>query len=180
VCARARAVCKRVARLLTAESKRQGRALILGKVTPDLLYHVLFRFIHISSVIALLGGIVYARQVLVPILNPLPEDVRIEAARRAQKKYQSTLYTLLILIVGSGFYNLLSGPKHTYAYQIWFGIKMLLVAHIISAAILWVASPYGDITVAGKSKHRLVSIAISGLIVVFISAYLRSLTQRGL
>jgi hypothetical protein len=57
---------------------------------------------------------------------------------------------------------------------------MLLVAHIISAAILWVTSAYGDVTVAGKSKHRLVSIAISGLIVVFISAYLRSLTQQGL
>jgi hypothetical protein len=62
----------------------------------------------------------------------------------------------------------------------WFGIKMLLVAHIFSAAILWVTSPYGDVRIAGKSKHRLMSIAISGLIVVLISAYLRSLTQQGL
>jgi uncharacterized membrane protein len=143
-------------------------------VTADLVYHVLFRFIHISSTIALLGGIVYARQILVPTLNALPEEVRLEAAGRAQKKYRSTLFSLLVLIVGSGFYNLLSGPKHTYAYQIWFGIKMLLVAHIFSAAILC------DIRVGGKSKHRLMSIAISGLIVVLISAYLRSLTQQGL
>jgi uncharacterized membrane protein len=149
-------------------------------VTPDLLFHVLFRFIHISSVIALLGGILYAGQVLVPTLNALPESVRLEAAGRAQRNYRSTLYTLLILIVGSGLYNLLAGPKHTYAYQMWFGIKMLLVAHIVSAAILWATSPYGDVTVAGKSKHRLLSVTISGLIVVFISAYLRSLTQRGL
>jgi uncharacterized membrane protein len=149
-------------------------------VTPDLVYHLLFRFIHISSAIALLGGIVYARQVLVPTLNALPEDVRLEAAGRAQRKYRSTLFSLLVLIVGSGFYNLLGGPKHTYAYQMWFGIKMLLVAHIFSAAILWVTSPYGDVRVAAKSKHRLVSVAISGLIVVLISAYLRSLTQQGL
>jgi uncharacterized membrane protein len=149
-------------------------------VTPDLVYHLLFRFIHISSAIALLGGIVYARQVLVPTFNALPEEVRLEAAGRAQKRYRSTLFSLLVLIVGSGFYNLLGGPKHTYAYQMWFGIKMLLVAHIFSAAILWVTSPYGDVRVAGKSKHRLVSVAISGLIVVLISAYLRSLTQQGL
>jgi uncharacterized membrane protein len=149
-------------------------------VTPDLVYHLLFRFIHISSAIALLGGIVYARQILVPTLNALPEEVRLEAAGRAQKKYRSTLFTLLVLIVCSGFYNLLGGPKHTYAYQMWFGIKMLLVAHIFSAAILWVTSPYGDVRVAAKSKHRLVSVAISGLIVVLISAYLRSLTQQGL
>jgi uncharacterized membrane protein len=149
-------------------------------VTPDLVYHLLFRSIHISSVIALLGGIVYARQILVPTLNALPEEVRLEAAGRAQKKYRSTLFSLLVLIVGSGFYNLLGGPKHTYAYQIWFGIKMLLVAHIFSAAILWVTSPYGDVRIGGKSKHRLLSIALSGLIVVIISAYLRSLTQQGL
>jgi uncharacterized membrane protein len=149
-------------------------------VTPDLVYHLIFRFIHISSAIVLLGGIVYARQVLVPTLNALPEDVRLEAAGRAQRKYRSTLFSLLVLIVGSGFYNLLGGPKHTYAYQMWFGIKMLLVAHIFSAAILWVTSPYGDVRVAAKSKHRLVSVAISGLIVVLISAYLRSLTQQGL
>jgi hypothetical protein len=129
---------------------------------------------------ALLGGIVYARQILVPTLNALPEEVRLEAAGRAQRKYRNTLFSLLVLIVGSGLYNLLGGPKHTYAYQMWFGIKMLLVAHIFSAAILWVTSPYGDVRVAGKSKHRLVSIAISGLIVVLISAYLRSLTQQGL
>ena len=149
-------------------------------MTLDLLYHLLFRFIHISSVIALLGGVVYARQVLVPALNALPEDVRLEAAGRAQRKYRSTLYTLLILIVGSGLYNLLAGPKHSYVYQMWFGMKILLVAHIVSAAILWVTSQFGDVMVAGKSKHRLVSIAVSGLIVVFISAYLRSLTQQGL
>jgi len=84
------------------------------------------------------------------------------------------------LILGSGVYNLLGGPKHSHAYQVWFGIKMLLVLHIISAAILWVTSPYGDVKVAGKGKRRLTGIAISGLIVVLISAYLRSLTQRGL
>ena len=149
-------------------------------MTSDLVFHLLFRFIHISSVIALLGGIVYARQVLVPTLNSLPEETRLEAASQAQKRYRSTLFTLLILIVGSGLYNLLGGPKHSYAYQMWFGIKMLLVAHILFAAILWVTSPYGDVLAAGKSKRRSVGIAISGLLVVFISAYLRSLTQRGL
>ncbi|MGI9074869.1 MAG: hypothetical protein ACR2JB_26935 [Bryobacteraceae bacterium] len=149
-------------------------------MTPNLVYHVLFRFIHISSAIALLGGIVYARQIPVPTLNALPEEVRLDAAGRAQKKYRSTLFTLLVLIVGSSFYNLLGGPKHAYAYQMWFGIKMLLVAHIFSAAILWVTSPYGDVRVGGKSKHRLVSIAVSGLMVVLISAYLRSLAQQGL
>ncbi len=147
---------------------------------PTIIFHVLFRFIHISSVILLLGGIVYARQVLVPTLNSIPEDVRLPAASRAQFTYRGTLYALLVLIVGSGIYNLLAGPKHTFDYHLWFGIKMLLVAHVAATAILWSTSPYGDVSVARKSKHRLTSLTISGLAIVLISAYLRSLTQRGL
>lgn len=149
-------------------------------MASDLFLHLLFRFLHIASVILLLGGAVYARQVLVPTLNALPDDVRKRAARDAQRRYRTTLFTLLILIVGSGLYNFLTGPKHGQTYQIWFGIKMLLVAHIVSAALLWATSPYGDMTIDDRSKRRLWSVAVAGLIVVFISAYLRSLTQRGL
>jgi hypothetical protein len=135
-----------------------------------------------SSVILFLGGVIYARQVLVPVLNTLPEDVRMQSAAGSQFRYRTTLFTLLSLIVVSGLYNFLSyaGPKHGQAYQMWFGIKMLLVAHMLASAILWATSPYGDVTVAGKGKHRLFSIAVSGVIVVLISAYLRSLTLSGL
>lgn len=145
-----------------------------------MFFDVLFRFIHIGSVVLLLGGMVYAKMVLVPTLNSLPEDLRSPAASRAQVTYRSVLYALLVLIVGSGIYNLLSGPKHSYEYQIWFGVKMLLAAHFIATAILWVTSPYGDVSVARKSKHRLLSASISGLAIVLVAAYLRSLTQRGL
>jgi hypothetical protein len=148
----------------------------------DVVLHILFRYLHISAVILFLGGVVYARQVLSPILSGLPEDLRMQAAAGAQLRYRATLYTLLGLIVVSGLYNFLSyeGPKHGQTYQIWFGIKILLVAHILTSAILWTTSPYGDVTVGGKSKRRLAGIGVSGLIVVLISAYLRSLSQRGL
>ncbi len=151
-------------------------------MTPDFLLHLLFRFIHISSVILFLGGVFYARQVLVPVLNTLPEDVRMQSAAGSQIRYRTILYVLLVLIVVSGLYNFLSyaGPKHGQAYQIWFGIKMLLVAHILAASVLWATSPYGDVSVAGKSKRRLLGITISGLLAVLISAYLRSLTLSGL
>ncbi len=143
-------------------------------------FHVLFRFIHVGSVILLLGGMVYARLVLVPTLNSLPEDLRLPAASRAQISFRGILYGLLVLIVGSGIYNLVTGPKHGEDYQIWFGVKMLLAAHFIATAILWSTSPYGDVSVNRKSKHRLISASISGLAIVLVAAYLKSLTQRGL
>lgn len=86
------------------------------------------------------------------------------------------LFTLLTLIVLSGLYNfLVAAPKHTNTWQIWFGIKMLLVLHVLATAILWAISPY----VPAKSDRRLLGIAISGFVIVFISAYLRWLTQHG-
>ncbi len=151
-------------------------------MTPNFVLHLFSRFIHISSVVIFLGGVFYARQVLVPVLNTLPEDVRMQSAAGSQIRYRATLFVLLLLIVVSGLYNFLSyaGPKHGQAYQMWFGIKMLFVAHILASAILWATSPYGDVAVAGKSKRRLLSISISGLLAVLISAYLRSLTLSGL
>jgi hypothetical protein len=150
--------------------------------TPALLLHLLFRFLHIASVILFLGGVFYARQVLVPVLNLVPENIRMTSAAGAQIRFRVVLWTLLVLIVGSGLYNFLSfaGPRHTTAYQVWFGIKILLVLHILATAILWGTSPYGDVSVSGKTSHRLTSMTISGLAVVAISAYLRSLTMRGL
>lgn len=149
-------------------------------MTPDLLLHWLSRFLHIGSVVLFLGGIAYAKQVLLPTLNGLPDHLRRETAASTQTRWRATLYVLLVLIVASGLYNFFAGPKHGQSYQIWFGIKMLFVAHILASAILWAASPYGDTEIAGKGKHRSLSITISGLIVVGISAYLRSLTLRGL
>jgi len=118
--------------------------------------------------------------VLVPVLNALPEDTRMASAAGAQMRFRNLLWVLLALIIGSGIYQLLSGFKHTPYYHMWFGIKMLLVAHILVTAILWGTSPYGDVAVAGKSKRRLASMTISGILVVAISCYLRTLTFHGM
>lgn len=145
-------------------------------MTFDIFLHLVSRFVHIGSVVLFLGGVAYARQVLVPVLTALPEDVRTKAALDSQQRFRVTLYTLLALIVCSGLYNFLtySGPKHTAAYHMWFGIKFLLVLHLLATAILWSTSTLE------KARRRLLSLTVSGFIVVLISAYLRSLSQRGL
>ena len=146
-------------------------------MTPDILLHLLARFLHVGSVIVLLGGLFYARQVLVPTLSRLPEEARTSALVFSQKQFASTLWILLALIVVSGFYNFYSytGPKHSSSYQMWFGIKMLLVLHVVATSILWATSAKVD-----RNSRRLLSLTISGFVIVLISAYLRSLSQRGL
>jgi hypothetical protein len=141
----------------------------------EILIHVLARFIHIICAVFLLGGCFYARYVLTPVVNVLPEDKRMQAAAGSQLRYRSMLFILVGLSLLSGAYNFLQAP-HSKIYHIAFGIKMLLVLHIYATAILWATSPYGDVNISGKGKHRLISITIAGLLVVLISAYLRSLS----
>ena len=146
-------------------------------MTPDILLHLIARFFHIGGVIVLLGGVFYARQVLMPTLSRLPDDLRLSAATFSKKQFGGMLWTLLVLIVLSGFYNFYSysGPKHSPSYQMWFGIKMLLVLHVLATSILWATSAKIE-----KGGRRLLSLTISGFVIVLISNYLRSLSQRGL
>ncbi len=142
------------------------------------LLHVLARFIHIISAILIIGGAFYAHRAVTPVLNVLPEDQRLQSAAGLQLRYRTILFTVVALSFASGLYNFLRLP-HSHLYQIAFGFKMLAVLHIYATVILWATSPYGDVNFSGKGKHRLLSISISGTIVVLISAYLRSLSMPG-
>ncbi len=145
----------------------------------DALLHTLMRFLHIGSVVALVGSAIYGRLVLTPVLNSFPEPERLRAAADAQSRFRTLVYVLLVLMVGAGLYNLLTGPPHTSTWHMWFGIKMLAVLHILATSVLWAVSPYGDAVVGGKGRRRLASLAISGLIAILISNYLRYLSQHG-
>lgn len=145
----------------------------------DALLHTLLRFLHITPVVALIGTAIYGRMVLTPVLNSLPEAERLRAASDAQNRFRTVVYVLLAVIVGSGLYNLLTGPPHSPAWHMWFGIKMLAVLHILATSVLWAISPYGDVVVEGKGKRRLASLVISGMVAILISNYLRYLTQHG-
>jgi len=104
------------------------------------------RWLHIVSVIVLLGGIFYARMVigeLAPGFKPLA-------------------YVAIGGILVSGIYNFLSKTGLSTNYQIWFGIKMLLALHVFATTILY------------RGKRRLLTgIVIGGALIVAISGYLR-------
>ena len=112
----------------------------------DTILHVGMRWLHIASVVVLIGGIFYARFAvgdLAPGFKPLA-------------------YAAIGGILISGTYNFLSKEVFPQHYHMWFGIKILLVLHIFAATLLY----------RGKTR-ALTGIVISGAIVVAISAYLR-------
>ena len=115
----------------------------------DAILPIAMRWLHIASVIVLLGGVFYARF----------------AAREMTAGFKPMAYVAIGAILVSGTYNFLNKSFYPPHYHMWFGIKILLVLHIFAATILY----------RGKTR-ALTGIVISGAIVIAISGWLRWLS----
>ena len=135
---------------------------------------VCVRWIHIASVVTLIGGFIYARFVLAPALAALPTSERELAGRAAAKSFRPLLFVVLITALGSGMYNYATRASYPPTYHMWMGIKLLLVLHICVSAILYSVRESSD----AKRSRTALSIAISGLIVIGIADYLRFLSLK--
>lgn len=111
------------------------------------------RWLHITSVVVLIGGVFYAWN----------------ARERISPAFRRIVYTAVVTILISGIYNFVMKPSYPPGYHMWFGIKMLLVLHIIAALILLVSRPAPD----ARQMRSMLGILISGVAVIAISAWLR-------
>ncbi len=128
---------------------------------------ILMRWLHIASVATLIGGMVYGWLVLVPATAVLPAEARQTLAERTATLYRPLVFTAIAALLVSGTYNLATNPGHHSLYHILLGIKLLLAAHVFAVGVLLVTK---------NPEHRgrlLAGSAISGLIIILISAYLR-------
>jgi hypothetical protein len=113
----------------------------------DAVLPIAMRWLHIVSVIVLLGGVFYARMVI----------------GEMAMNFRRLAYTAIGGILVSGVYNFMNKGVYPPHYQMWFGIKMLLVLHVIALMILYKQ---------GKPRS-LTGVVISGAVIVCISGYLR-------
>jgi hypothetical protein len=134
-------------------------------VIPMSLVH----WIHVSSVIILIGGVVFWRFVMDPSTKKIsPEDYR-ELEEGAAAHFRPVVFAAMCLLVLSGIFNYLTkGPMST-PYHILFGVKMLLVLHVLSVLILATAKDNA------RRGRQLFGAAVSGMIIVLISAFLKGL-----
>jgi hypothetical protein len=138
------------------------------------VFGVLLRWVHIASVVTLIGGFIYARFALAPALASLPPSDGEAVGTAATRSFRPLLFFVLIAALGSGIYNYSNKASFPPGYQIWFGIKILFVLHIAAAAFLYSVRASSQ----AKRNRTALGIAISGLIVIAISAYLRYLSLR--
>jgi uncharacterized membrane protein len=140
--------------------------------TAGVVLAVFMRFLHISSVVALIGGFIYARLAVWPALASFGAAESPALIEAMAARFRGMLYTLLATTLISGLYNYLSKSAYPPHYHMVIGIKFLFVLHIFAVSILY-TMPQAD---PAKRKRWLSGMAISGLIVIAISADLRWLS----
>jgi len=137
--------------------------------TPGVVLAVFMRFLHISSVVALIGGFIYARLAVWPALASFGAAESPALIEAMASRFRGMLYTLLATTLISGLYNYLTKSAYPPHYHMVIGIKFLFVLHIFAVSVLY-TMPQAD---PAKRKRWLTGMAISGLIVIAISADLR-------
>ncbi len=110
----------------------------------------------------LIGGMIFWRLVLVRTT-----EKRGALEERIASAFRPIVFTAIGGLLISGFINYLSAPGHTRFYHMLLGIKLLLVAHVFAVAIL-IVKPDNP-----RRTRMLTGTMISGLIILFISAWLR-------
>lgn len=132
------------------------------------------RWIHIASVVTLLGSFIYARYMVAPALASLAETVRTAFEKQVLERFRPLLYTLLVTILGSGLYNYLTKPSYPAHYHMWIGIKFLFVLHIFAVTILYTLASADS----AKRSRWLAGMVWTGLAIIAISGILRWITQQ--
>jgi uncharacterized membrane protein len=130
---------------------------------------VIMRWLHITSAVVVVGGVLYARFVIAPALAtlPAPEQDALGAAMAA--RYRSLLYLAMVFLAGTGLYNTILNVGRGPLYQSLLGIKLLLVLHVFAVGLL-IVKPKNP-----KRSRQMTGLVISGLVILAISAMLRQL-----
>jgi len=132
------------------------------------------RWIHITSVVTLIGGFIFARYAVAPALATLQEPERGTLGNKVVANFRALLYTVLVTIIGSGLYNYLTKPSYPPHYHMIIGIKFLFALHIFAVSVLYTIPQAEEV----KRNRWLSGMVISGLIVIAISAYLRWISLK--
>jgi uncharacterized membrane protein len=130
---------------------------------------VIMRWLHITSAVVVVGGVLYARFVIAPALATLSAQEQDTLGAAVAARYRSLLYLAMVFLAGTGLYNTILNVGRGPLYQSLLGIKLLLVLHVCAVGLL-IVKPKNP-----KRSRQMTGLVISGLVILAISAILRQL-----
>ena len=143
------------------------------------------QWIHVGSVVLMIGGFFFFRVVLLPIANRSSDPGALISS--ALRRFSGIVWTTLLTVLISGLYNFISFFRAARAgaidsavsdyslYIFVLGVKLFIVFLIFTLAI-FLTFPYPVFDVYQKRPGTWLNLTvILGLIVIFLSAFLRRL-----
>jgi len=139
---------------------------------------IVSRWLHIAAAAVAVGGLVYARFVVFPALQLLSEDTRAMLSAQFSARLKPIALTAIAALFLTGAYNLyrvLDRGIVDSSYHAAFGLKFLLAFHLFAMLFLLSAPPSGDAARDARRPRLALGAAISGLVILALGAYLRTL-----
>jgi|SRR5579871_5097075 len=123
-------------------------------------------WLHISSVVFLIGGALYGRLALRSAAAVMAKESADKFGDAAAGRYRGQVLITIVLLVVTGIYNYIHTGAHSVRYHILLGIKLLLVLHIF-AATLASTRPNNP-----RRVRLLTGAGLSGLLAILIAVYM--------
>ena len=150
----------------------------------------LIQWIHVGSVVLLIGGFFFLRVILLPSAKVLPDNQQPKLLEAAFRRFRIVIWSALLTILFSGVYNFIAFLKSTGSlsqdpateltqdpstYILVLGVKLFIVFIIFTFGVL-LTFPYPVFAPIQKRPAPWLNLTlILGLIVIFLSALLRRL-----
>ncbi len=143
----------------------------------------LIQWLHVGSVVLMIGGFFFFRVVLIPIANRSPDPNTLISS--ALRRFSGIVWSALLTVLISGVYNVITFFRTARAsaaesvdvdyslYILILGIKFFIVFLVYTLAVV-LTFPYPVFeTFQKKPAPWLNIVIILGLIIIFLSAFLR-------
>jgi len=135
---------------------------------------LVMQWLHLTAAVTGIGGVIYARAVVVPSLNEVDPGSRARLLARLVARARPLSFTVIGVLLLTGLFNVFLEIKgKPPIYHMLLTVKLLLAIHVF-AVIFLVALPPGANPARDARRPRLMlGAAISGLVILLLSAYLR-------
>jgi uncharacterized membrane protein len=136
------------------------------------------RWLHVGSVILLVGGMAFKLYVLVPAAESLSEAEYNNLRDHVMNRMRKFVHPLVALILLSGLYNFYARMSTERPWHMLAGIKILLGAFILFIASALVGRSQGLQKIRDNWRFWLKINLIVALLAVLLSGYMRFLQPK--
>lgn len=135
----------------------------------------IMQWVHLSAAVVGVGGITFLLFLLLPSARALSPETRDALMKRVQGRFRWVSWSVIILLIGSGLYNV-----RAYYWELawgrawqWLTVKIVL-AMLVFTVSLALTLPLRFLAKIREHRERWLATGFAlAMIVILISAYLR-------